>query len=168
MNMKPWEYYITRTDLESVLSEFNSSVGTSRQSSFDVIDEVASKAASEYAYLAEADQIQNAILWDVNSFLELATTGITASASEVAGKYLDLLPAGHPESVSPKLSEYASWVAGAPELFESDRDAVVASILPADEFEALHANVRLVEIAKQGRISKTTAGLITDSYIVEA
>ena len=166
--MKSWEYYITKTDLESVLSEFNSNVGASRQSSFEAIDEVATTAAAEYGTLDSVEEIQSAILWDVNSFLEYATTGITASASEIRSKYLDLLPAGHPETVNPSLSEYAAWVAGAPELFESDRDAIVASIKPSDEFQNLHANVRLVEIAKQGRVSQQTADLIADSYIVEA
>jgi hypothetical protein len=160
-----WSEYVSREDLEELVSYFNSNVGPTRYAEFSSVDEVASRAAKKYLSLEDREEITNAIRWDVYGYLEYATNGLTASG-EFYSEYLDLLPKGHPSSENPAVEDYASWISGAPGIDESSRDAIYASIVPSDdEVQTLHASTRVKTLVASGELPKETVTQIKEAIL---
>jgi hypothetical protein len=159
--MKAWEYYITRDDLVSLHEELTSEVSESRRISLESLEEVALRASAAYEHLDSAEEVQNAILWDATNLAEYSALGASEMAEDLLSRYSDLLPAGHPNHESHSLEERARWTAGAPELDELSREAILAAMLPTeDKIQELHATARVRAMIASGKLSSETARLI--------
>lgn len=159
--MANWDEFISPEELADTFSYYNSKVGESRQISAEVAVQVAQQACNYYSYL-ESEERGDAIRYDVQSFAEYATTAFNFDDElEFSPRYSHLLASGHPYSENQDREALAEWVAGAPELTEKAREAVVASLAPdVDDVTLLHANTRLILMAREGQLSDQTMYLL--------
>ncbi len=159
--MNTWDQFISPDELADTISYYNSKVGESRHITAATAVEVAQQACNYYSYL-EDDERADAIRYDVQSFAEYATTAFNVTDElEFNSRYTALLSSGHPYSESQDRENLAEWLAGAPEVSEKARDAIVASLSPdVDEVTLLHANTRLILMAKRGQLSDQTMFLL--------
>lgn len=156
-----WFDYLDQTEVDDTSDIYNSPVGESRQVSEDACKSVLASAIKKYSYLDDLD-IKNALLWDLNGFLEYATLG-HSSSFEFDESYACYLTSGHPHDTNASLLASALWVSGAPEVSEASREVLVASVAPsANEFEMLHARTRLFQLIEAGKLSETTISYLSD------
>lgn len=159
--MANWDEFISPEELADTFSYYNSKVGESRQISAETAVQVAQQACNYYSYL-EGEERGDAIRYDVQSFAEYATTAFNFNDElEFSPRYTYLLASGHPYSESQDKESLADWIAGAPELTDKARQAIVASLSPGiDDVTLLHANTRLILMARQGQLSDQTMYLL--------
>jgi hypothetical protein len=156
-----WDQFISPDELADTISYYNAQVGESRHVTASTAVEVAQQACNYYSYL-EDDERADAIRYDVQSFAEYATTAFNVVDDlEFSPRYLPLLSSGHPYSESQDKESLAEWLGGAPEVSDSAKDAIIASLSPdVDEVTLLHANTRLILMAKRGQLSEQTMFLL--------
>jgi hypothetical protein len=141
--------------LDYVIASANEEFGVARQLAPETAYEVARKACSKYEYISD-EELYSAVLWDVMSFVEYATTGVTEDEEEMA-EYADLLPEGHPATESSLVASLL-WVASASELDNSGRQVVLKAFSDdSDYVDSLHASTRLKVLLSSGTLSETTA-----------
>lgn len=140
--------------LDYIVSSANSEFGTSRHLSPEAVYEVARKACSKYDYVSD-EELYSAVLWDVMSFVEYATSGITSDAEDMA-EYAEFLPEGHPDTDSSLVASLL-WVSGAPELDNSGRHVLIKAFSnESDYVDSLHASTRLKVLISSGSLSEAT------------
>lgn len=151
---------VSRDTAAYVVEQINSEVGPTRHVKVEDAYEIVASAHKKYSYLSGRERY-DAALWDLFSFTEFATTGELPEDMPVScGCYTKYLPEGHP-ATEPTLVASAKWVAGAPDLEESSRDAIVAAFSEgSSELESLHANTRLTAIMASGSLSEKTLNQI--------
>jgi hypothetical protein len=156
-----WDTYINPEELADTFSYYNSKVGDSRAVDAQTAVKVAQQACNYYSYLS-SEEIADAIRYDVQSFAEFATTGFNVTDElEFHSRYQPLLASGHPDSSNPNKEKVAEWISGAPEISDRARDAIVAALSPeVDEVTLVHANTRLVVMAREGLLSDATMVLL--------
>ena len=143
--------------IDYVVDQINSNFGASRHVTKEAAYEVARAAADKYDYLAD-DELYSAVLWEVHSFSEYATAG--SLDGEDFSEYSDLTPAGHPDTEC-SLDDATAWVAGAPDLDNSSRDAILTAFSSeADYVKSLHASTRVRAIVSSGSVSDLTLAQI--------
>ncbi len=141
--------------LDYVVASANEEYGVARQLAPETAYEVARKACSKYEYISD-EELYSAVLWDVMSFVEYATTGVTEDEEEMA-EYAGLLPEGHPATESSLVASLL-WVASAPELDNSGRQVVLKAFSSdSDYVDSLHASTRLKVLLSSGTLSETTS-----------
>lgn len=152
---------LTSDEIEEVLSLYNSKVGGSRQVGLSAAAEVASRSYDAYADSCSNAELADAILWELHSFLEYSTLNQTDALEEIS-EHNDLLNTGHPATaIIASTASQIEWIAGAPELDESSRDAVIASLTASsDSIESIHATSRVKALVSSGAVSKDTMSLI--------
>jgi hypothetical protein len=156
-----WEDYLAPNEIEDISDIYNSPVGEARQVSEDVCKSVLASAAQKYSHLSDLD-IKNALEWDLHGFLEYATLGYSNSF-DFDESYAQYLTSGHPHDGVSSIRASALWVSGAPEVSESSREVLVASIVPSsNEYEMLHARTRLSQLIEAGKLSETTISYLSD------
>ena len=142
-------------------------VGMKKKNGKRVPNCVPSAAAIDYAvdsinsefgvsrHVSKEDELYDAVMWDVQSFVEYATTGETEYADEMS-EYAGLLPEGHPSTES-SVTASATWLAGASDFDNSSRDAVLTAFSETDDYvRAMHATTRLRAIISSGNLSPKT------------
>ncbi len=140
--------------IDYVLDSVNSEFGVSRHVSKEDAYAVARKAYEKYESLSD-DELYNAILWEVQSFAEYATSGESEDLEDMA-EYSSLLPEGHP-ATEPSITASATWLAGASDLDNSSRDAVLTAFSESEDYvRAMHATTRLRAIISSGDLSAKT------------
>lgn len=146
--------------IDFVVDSGNSEFGVSRHVSKEDAYAVARKAVDKYDYLPD-EELYDAVMWDVQSFVEYATTGETDYADEMA-EYSNSLPEGHPSTESSVVAS-ATWLAGASDFDNSSRDAVLTAFSETDDYvRAMHATTRLRAIISSGELSSTTLHYLKD------
>ena len=140
--------------IDYVVDAVNSEFGISRHVSKEDAYAVARKAVDKYDYLPD-NELYDAVMWDVQSFVEYATTGETEDLDEMA-EYSGLLPEGHPSTESSVVAS-ATWLAGASDFDNSSRDAVLTAFSETEDYvRAMHATTRLRAIISSGELSSRT------------
>lgn len=140
--------------LDYIVSSANAEFGTSRHVSSETVYKIARKACSKYDYVSDED-LYSAVLWDVISFVEYATSGITSDAEDMA-EYAEFLPEGHPDTDSSLVASLL-WVSGAPELDNSGRHALIRAFSnESDYVDSLHASTRLKVLISSGSLTEAT------------
>lgn len=159
--MANWDEFISPEELADTISYYNLKVGESRRISANEAIQVAQQACNYYSYL-DAEERKNAIRYDVQSFAEYATTAFNVEDElEFSPRYTHLLASGHPFAENPDKESLAEWIAGAPEVSERAKDAIIASLSPnVDDVTLLHANTRLILMAREGQLSDETMYLL--------
>lgn len=153
--------FLTSDEIETVLSHYNSGVGGSRQVSLSAAAEVASRSYDSYSDGCEADKLSDAILWELHSFLEYATLGISEDL-DIVSEHDDLLNAGHPaQGMTASAEARIDWASGAPEFDETSREIVRTALSEtSSELEAVHAFSRLRALTASGKLNERTIELI--------
>jgi hypothetical protein len=151
---------VSRETAEYVVSQINSNYGPSRHIDLENIPALIATASSKHETLS-GERKYNATLWEIMSVAEYATTGeLPADVPISCGCYSSYLPEGHPDTESTLVAS-ARWVAGASDLEESSRDAVISAFaVEANEVESMHANARLTAIMASGSLSEKTLNQI--------
>lgn len=149
--------------IDYVVNSINSDFGSSRHVSKEDAYSVARRAVDKYAYLSD-EELYDAVLWELQTFVEYATSGESEDADDMA-EYSSLLPEGHP-STEASIVASAAWLAGAPDFDNSSRDAVVTAFSESDDYvRSMHATTRLRAILSSGSLTERTLtqlkGLIT-------
>lgn len=140
--------------IDYALESINSDFGVSRHISKEDAYAVARKAVDKYEYLSD-DELYEAVLWELQSFAEYATTGETEYPEELT-EYSSMLPEGHPSTESSIVSS-ATWLAGASDFDNSSRDAVLTAFSETEDYvRAMHATTRLRAIISSGELSAKT------------
>lgn len=146
--------------IDFVVDAVNSEFGVSRHVSKEDAYAVARKAVDKYEYLSD-EELYDAVMWDVQSFVEYATTGETDYLDEMS-EYANSLPEGHP-SVESSITASATWLAGASDFDNSSRDAVLTAFSETDDYvRAMHATTRLRAIISSGDLSSKTLHYLKD------
>lgn len=142
--------------IESVNSEF----GVSRHVSKEDAYAVARAAVDKYEYLSD-EELYDAVLWEVQTFAEYATTGESEDLEELSA-YAELLPEGHP-ATQPSIVASATWLAGASDFDNSSRDAVLTAFSETEDYVlTMHATTRLRAVISSGNLSATTLYQLKD------
>lgn len=142
--------------VESIASEF----GVTRHLEKEDAYAIARKAYEKYESLSD-DELYQAILWELQTFTDYATSGESEYADELSD-YAQYLPPGHPATESSIIAS-AAWVAGAPDLDNSSRDAVLTAFSETDDYvRAMHATTRLRAIISSGSLTPRTLHHLKD------
>ena len=145
--------------IEYLLEQFNSQFGSSRHVSKKSAKSVVKKACSKYSYLADEAEVFSAVLWDLHVFSSYATSGILDVDSDFSD-YSEDLPSGHPDTEA-SLVAAATWVAGAPELENSGREALLEAFNESSDYvKTLHASTRVRAMVSSGSLSEVTLSQI--------
>jgi hypothetical protein len=162
--MKTWDFFVAPEEVADTVSYFNEKVGESRHVDANTAIAVVVQAFNYYDYL-EDEERSDAIRYDLQSFCEYATTAFNVEDSlEFSNRYSSLLSSGHPRSAKSNKVDLSEWIAGAPELDDTSRSAVIASLSPeAGEDLVRHAHVRLTLMAQDGRLSRPTMVLLEEA-----
>ena len=152
---------LSSDDLEEVLAMYNSNVGGVRQVGLSAAAEVAARSYVSYKDAYQGEELTEAVLWELHSYLEYATLGVDDEA-EILSAHNDLLNEGHPaQAVVASLEARIRWAADAPELEESSREAIKTALSPdADSIEVLHATSRVKALVSSGKLSAHTTDLV--------
>jgi hypothetical protein len=138
-----------------LIDDINSSFGVSRHVSKEAAYEVARKACDKYSYLSSCEDIHSAIMWELHTFAEYATTGLVADGEDFS-MYADLLSEGHPDTDSSLVASLV-WVSGAPELDNSGRQVLINAFSnESDYVDSLHSSTRLKVLISSGSLSEAT------------
>ena len=160
-NFEAVQSVISSDDIEEVLGMYNSAVGGHRQVALSAAAEVAARSFVSYKDAYENEELTEAVLWELHSYLEYATLGIEDDV-DVVSAHNDLLNDGHPaQPVTASLEARINWAAAAPELEDSAREAVKTALSSgSDAIEVLHATSRIKALVSSGMLSSHTASLI--------
>lgn len=140
--------------IDYILDSMNSEFGVSRHVSKEDAYAVARKAYDKYEDLTD-NELYEAVVWELQSFIEYATSGESEDLEDMS-EYSSLLPEGHP-ATEPSITASAAWLAGAPDLDNSSRDAVLTAFSETDDYVmAMHATSRLRAIISSGNLSSKT------------
>lgn len=138
-----------------LIDDINSTFGVSRHVSKEAAYEVARKAYDKYSYLSSCEDIHSAIMWELHTFAEYATTGLVAEGEDFS-MYADLLSEGHPD-IESSLVASLLWVSGAPELDNSGRQVLINAFSnESDYVDSLHSSTRLKVLISSGSLSEAT------------
>lgn len=150
----------TSASIDYVVDSVNSDFGVSRHVSKEDAYAVARAAVDKYEYLSD-EELYDAVLWEVQSFAEYATTGETEDLEDLA-VYASLLPEGHP-ATEPSIVASATWLAGASDFDNSSRDAVLTAFSETEDYVlTMHATTRLRAVISSGNLSSTTLYQLKD------
>lgn len=156
-----WSDYLDPNEVQDISDIYNLPVGDVRQVSDEACKSVLASAFKKYAHLEELE-IRNALEWDLHGFLEYATIGHSESF-EFDESYAQYLTSGHPHEGGSSILASALWVSGAPEISESSREILVASVVPnANDYVTMHARTRLFQLVEAGKLSETTISHLSD------
>ncbi len=137
-----------------LIDDVNSAFGVSRHIGKEAAYEVARKAYDKYSYLSSCEDIHAAIMWELHTFTEYATTG-TAEGEDFS-QYAEFTAEGHPDTEC-SVSAAAAWVAGAPDLDNSGREALLTAFSEdSDYVKSLHASTRIRAMVSSGSLTETT------------
>lgn len=152
---------LSSDEVEEVLAHYNSNVGASRQVALSAAALVAERSYDAYYESTPTEELANAILWELHSFMEYAVYG-TSTDVEVVSEHDDLLASGHPSrGMTASVESRINWISGAPELDESGREAVRFALSDsASPLEAIHASSRIKALAASGKMSESTLALV--------
>ena len=146
--------------IDFVVEAVNSDFGVSRHVSKEDAYAVARAAVDKYEYLSD-DELYDAVLWEVQSFAEYATSGETEDLEDLEA-YASLLPEGHP-ATEPSIVASATWLAGASDFDNSSRDAVLTAFSETEDYVlSMHATTRLRAVISSGNLSATTLYQLKD------
>jgi hypothetical protein len=146
--------------INMLVDQFNSEFGESRQIQKENAYSVAREAVDKYSDLSD-DELYSAVLWELHTFAEYSTSGSVETENEFS-IHESYLPEGHPATDS-SLTASAAWVAGAPDLEEMAREAVVMAFSDsADPIKSLHASTRVSALVSSGLLSSETVSQIKD------
>jgi hypothetical protein len=138
-----------------LIDDINSSFGISRHVSKEAAYEVARKACDKYSYLSSCEDTHSAIMWELHTFAEYATTGLVADGEDFS-MYADLLSEGHPDTEASLVASLL-WVSGAPELDNSGRQILINAFSnESDYVDSLHSSTRLKVLISSGSLSEAT------------
>lgn len=144
--------------IDHMIDGINSQFGDSRRISKESAYAVARKACDKYSYLADED-LFSAVMWELHVFAEYATSG-TLDVEEDFSDYSENLPAGHPDTEA-SLTAAAAWIAGAPELNNSGREALLQAFSEdSDYVKTLHASTRVRAMVSGGSLTDATLSQI--------
>ena len=157
---------LTSDEIEEVLAHYNSNVGGPRQVGLTAAAEVAARSYDSYFDTCPTAELGNAILWELHSFLEYATLGVSTEM-EVVSEHDDLLNPGHPtQGMTASVNARIDWISSAPELEESDREAIRFALSDSSSpLEAIHASTRIKALAASGTMSPATLDLVNSLII---
>lgn len=160
MYKQSWSDFVTAEDVISIVDSYNAEASNIRAVDGDTALKVVELASDYYNYLDSSDRSE-AIKYDLHSFSEFATTGFTSDGDlEFIDRYESLLASGHPY-VAADATATANWLAGAPELDDISRTAIIASVAPgASDMQKLHAYTRLTVLASNNQLSPETMTLL--------
>jgi hypothetical protein len=145
--------------IDFLIDQFNSEFGSSRHIGKEDAYAVARKALDKYDYLPD-DELYSAVLWEVHSFAEYATTGSVAGEEEDFSVYAEFTPEGHPDTEC-SLTAAVAWVAGASELSNSAREALLTAFSEnSDYVNSLHASTRVRALVSSGSLSESTVSQV--------
>jgi hypothetical protein len=145
--------------IDYLVASINSEYGISRHVTKDTAYAVAKKACSKYSYLDDDTELFSAIMYDLHVFASHATSGILDVDADFL-EYAEYLPAGHPDTES-SLVAAATWVAGAPELDNSGREALLQAFSEdSDYVRTLHASTRVRAMVSSGSLADITLSQI--------
>lgn len=140
--------------IDYIVASHNAEFGEARHVSTESAYNVARAAADKYSEL-DCEALGNAILWELDVFMEYATTGASEYENQMFS-YSEQLPEGHPSSDS-SLVASAKWLAGAAEIDESSRSAIFYALTePSGSIGELHATTRLNVLVSSGKLSPST------------
>lgn len=141
--------------IDYLIDDVNSSFGVSRHVSKESAYSVARAALEKYSYLASCDDIHSAIMWELHTFAEYATTGTVADGEDFS-MYAEFTAEGHPDTEC-AVSAAAAWVAGAPDLDNSGREALLTAFSEdSDYVKSLHASTRIRAMVSSGSLTEGT------------
>lgn len=144
--------------IDFLVESFNSEVGTSRHLKKEDAYSIARKACDKYSYLDDAS-LYSAVLWDLHVFSEYATSG-SVDVDQDFSEYSEYLPDGHP-GLESSLAASAAWVAGAPEIDNSGRDALLTAFSETSDYvRSLHASTRVRAMISSGALTDSTLNYI--------
>ena len=160
-NLELFQSAMSSDELEEVLTLYNGAVGGYRRVALTAAAEVVARSYVQYKDAYSGEELSEAVLWELHSYLEYATLGMEDDIDVVAS-HNDLLNEGHPAlALTASLHARINWAASAPELEESAREAVkIALSSEADAIEALHATSRVKALVSSGGLSAHTAALV--------
>jgi hypothetical protein len=160
-NLELFQSAMSSDELEEVLTLYNGAVGGYRRVALTAAAEVVARSYVQYKDAYSGEELSEAVLWELHSYLEYATLGMEDDIDVVAS-HNDLLNEGHPAlALTASLHARINWAASAPELEESAREAVkIALSSEADAIEALHATSRVKALVSSGVLSAHTAALV--------
>lgn len=144
--------------INMLVDQFNSEFGESRHIQRENAYSVAREAVDKYSELSD-DELYSAVLWELHAFAEYSTSGSVETEQEFS---IDesYLPVGHPDTEA-SLTASAAWVAGAPDLEELAREAVVVAFSDtSDSVKSLHASTRVNALVSSGALSTETISQI--------
>jgi hypothetical protein len=140
--------------IDSLIDGVNSEFGDSRRISKESAYAVARKAFEKYGYLSD-EELYSAVLWELHVFAEYATAG-SVDVDDDFSVYSEYVSEGHPDTDAP-LAASAAWVAGAPELSNSGREAVLTAFSESSDYiSSLHATTRVRALVSSGSLSQDT------------
>ena len=146
--------------INMLVDQFNSEFGESRQIQKENAYSVAREAVDKYSELSD-DELYSAVLWELHAFAEYSTSGSVETEQEFS-IHESYLPEGHPATES-SLTASAAWVAGAPDLEEMAREAVVVAFSgSSDVIRSLHASTRVNALVSSGLLSSETISQIKE------
>lgn len=148
---------LTRTEVKALVAAANAEVvDPIREVSQLNVDRVIERTYISTEGLNKSSR-NFAIRKAVDSYIDLVTKGIVASAAE---NHTDLLRPAHPYSTTPTIydkaalrKERALWVAAEPGI-KDDYRSIIASALsqPEGSMEALHGEMRLLSLTASGEL----------------
>jgi len=160
--MSNWEDYLAIEHVEEVADKFNSKVAESRKVNLETLKAVLASAVDTYSYLEHEEDVANALEWDLHGFLEYSTQGVNASA-EFYPRYSQLLPAGHPHFSGFDTEESVDWLLGDSSIEDSAKEVITAALTPGgDQYQKLHATVRLQTVLANGNLKPFVASFATE------
>lgn len=141
--------------IDYLMSQYNSEFGVSRHITTENSYAVARNAYEKYSEIEDADELYSAVLWELHSFAEYATTGATEDGDDFS-EYSEFVSEGHPDTES-SLTAAVNWVAGASELSNSAREALINAFSESTDYvNSLHASTRVRALVSSGSLSETT------------
>jgi hypothetical protein len=141
--------------IDEIVASVNSEFGHSRRVREEDAYQVARKACDKYSYLGDTEELELAILWEVFTYVEYATEGVSEDLEDLS-EYSILLPAGHPGRES-SIADSLEWVYGAPDLDDFAKEALLSAFdIGSGGIEVLHATTRLEVLMASGGLSEVT------------
>jgi hypothetical protein len=141
--------------IDYIIAGINESFGPSRHVSTESAYAVARQAFEKYSYLENDEDLYSAIVYGLMTYANYATTA-QIDEEDDSSEFESYLPEGHP-AVESSLVASVAWVAGAPDLDNSARDAVLRAFSETSDYvSSLHASTRLRAVVSSGNVSEAT------------
>ena len=141
--------------IDYVVASANEEFGPARHVSTEAAYAVARNAYEKYESLSD-EEVYSAILWELMTYAEYATTGVIEEGEDPS-EFAAYIPEGHPDHSEASLVASIAWVASAPDLDNSARYALLNAFSDtADYVASLHASTRLRAVVSSGNVSEAT------------